>query len=101
MTTAFSVGGSSQVLDLVYRDISQLHIWTSYAFTSVVSLISRVKMWRSSDSFLNSFISSLVPTLKSAFVLRALRSSNSFWKCAICGQIKDKQCNLYIYGSCS
>lgn len=51
--------------------------------TSVVSLISKRKVWRSSDSVLNIFISSGVPTWKQALEVRAFSSSISFWKCAI------------------
>ena len=51
--------------------------------TSVVSLISKRKVWRSSDSVRNIFISSGVPTWKQALEVRAFSSSISFWKCAI------------------
>lgn len=57
--------------------------------TSVVSLISKRKVWRSSDSVRNIFISSGVPTWKQALEAWAFSSSISFWKCAIC-KVKKK-----------
>ena len=64
------------------------HCWGAKQFedtllTSVVSLISKRKVWRSSDSVRNIFISSGVPTWKQALEVRAFSSSISFWKCAI------------------
>lgn len=52
--------------------------------TSVVSLISKRKVCKSSASVRSIFISSDVPTWKQALEVRAFNSSNSFWKWAIC-----------------
>lgn len=54
----------------------------------MVSLISKRKVCKSSDSVRSIFISSEVPTWKQALEVRAFNSSNSFWKCAICRRHK-------------